>query len=259
MELAKRTRVVLVQPKYSGNIGSVSRAMKNFGFHDLVLVSPLAKIDDVARKYAMKAQDLLDRANVVSSIEDAIKEFDLAVGTTARSAKRSSNVLRGAYTPREVAQIANRTTARIALLFGREDIGLKNEELELCDIVLRIPSSHIYPTLNVASAAAIVMYELFSASKPATRLKAANASDVDRICSEAEKLLEEIGYQAYRRNRAIRALRNILGRATPTAREASLLVGIFRKNRVWLRRSSSPTIHESLQHPCHPMESLDQL
>ncbi len=236
MELSKRIRIVLVQPMYSGNVGSVARAMKNFGFFDLVLVSPLAKIDDLAKMYAVKAQDVLDRAKVVDSIEGAVREFDLTVGTTARSARSQSNILRGAYSPREVAQIVNRTSASFAILFGREDIGLKNEELELCDMVLRIPSSPTYPTLNVASAAAIVMYELFAASKPAVRLRAASASNVSRIASEAEKLLEEVGYPVYRRKRAVRALRNVLGRATPTAREASLLVGIFRKSRVLLER-----------------------
>ncbi|MBO3802701.1 MAG: RNA methyltransferase [Candidatus Brockarchaeota archaeon] len=237
MELGDRVRIVLVQPMYSGNVGSVARLMKNFGFRDLVLVSPSAKIDDAARMYAVKAQDLLEGARIVDSVEEAVKGADIVVGTTARSARSPSNVLRGAYSPREVAQIANRTSARFAFLFGREDSGLRNEELELCDVVLRIPSSRAYPTLNVASAAAIVMYELFSASRPAFRLRAAGAAEVSRISGEADKLLEAVGCPLYRRRRAVRALRNVLGRATPTAREASLLVGIFRKSRARLEAS----------------------
>jgi len=240
MELGNRVRVVLVQPKYSGNIGSVARAMKNFGFSELTLVSPVAKIDDVSRMYAVRAKDLLDRVSIVDAIDDAIHDLDLVVGTTAREARSPSNLLRSSYSPREVAGIVNRTSAKVAFLFGREDIGLKNEELESCDIVLRIPSSHIYPTLNVSAAVTIVLYELYSASRFGYR-KRASAEAVSRVVCEADLLLGAVNYPLFRRRRAVRGLRNLLGRAQPNPREASLLIGAFRKARMRLENRNKCT------------------
>jgi len=250
MELGKRVRVVLVQPKYSGNIGSVARAMKNFGFSDLTLVSPLAKIDDLARMYSVRAQELLDRMNVVDTIGEAIRGFDLVVGTTARGAGSTSNLLRSSYPPREVARIVNRTASRVALLFGREDIGLKNDELESCDIVLRIPSSRIYPTLNVGTAVAIILYELYGASRSG-HVQRATSEAVSRIIYEVDLMLGAANYPPFRRKRAVRALKNILGRSLPSPREASLLTGLFRKARVRLEGQDTWTATRGAQrHPC---------
>jgi len=233
LELGKRIRVVLVQPKYSGNIGSVARAMKNFGFSDLTLVSPLAKIDGLARMYAVRAQELLDQVNVVDTIEEAIRDSDLVVGTTARGAVSRSNLLRSSYTPREVARIVSRIASRAAFLFGREDMGLRNDELESCDIVLRIPSSRIYPTLNVSTAVAIILYELYCTSTSGY-VHRATSEAVSRIIFEADLLLGAAKYPPFRRKRAVRAIKNILGRSLPSPREASLLMGLFRKARVRL-------------------------
>jgi len=250
MELGKRVRVILVQPKYSGNIGSVARAMKNFDFSDLTLVSPLAEIDGLARMYAVRAQELLDRVNIVDTIEDAIRDADLVVGTTARGAGSTSNLLRSSYPPREVAGIVNRTASRAAFLFGREDIGLRNDELESCDIVLRVPSSHFYPTLNVSTAVAIVLYELHCASRPGY-VHRATSEAISRIMCEADLMLAAANYPPYRRKRAVRAFKNILGRSLPSPREASLLVGIFRKARMRLADPAPCTaIREAQRHPC---------
>jgi len=252
MELGRRVRVILVQPKYSGNIGSVARAMKNFGFSDLTLVSPLAKIDDIARMYAVRAQELLDRVNVVDTIEEGIRDYDLVVGTTARGAGSTSNLLRSSYPPRDVASIVNRTASRAAFLFGREDTGLRNDELESCDIVLRVPSSHIYPTLNVSTAVAIILYELYGASRPGYAHRASSEA-ISRIICEADLMLGAANYPPFRRKRAVRALRNILGRSLPSPREASLLVGLFRKARMRSAdRHQVPrtATREAQRHPC---------
>ena len=235
MDLGERIRIVLVGPMYSGNIGSVARAMKNFGFADLALVAPMARIDDVDRMYAVRAQEILDAARVVDTIVEAIDDIDLVVGTTARSSKRPSNLLRNSCSSREVAGIINKAHSRTAFLFGREDIGLKNEELELCDIVLRIPSSHAYPTLNVGTATAIVLYELFMASGPSFSPRA-SAEAISMVVGEADLLLGEAGFPIFRRKRAIRAIRNLMGRGLPSPREASLLLGVFRKTRIRLER-----------------------
>ena len=250
MELGKRVRVILVQPKYSGNIGAVARAMKNFGFSDLTLVSPLAKIDGLARMYAVRAQDLLDQVNVVDTIEEAIRDADLVVGTTARGAGSTSNLLRSSYPPREVAGIVNRTASRAAFLFGREDMGLRNEELETCDIVLRVPSSHVYPTLNVSTAVAITLYELYFASRSG-HVHRATSEAISRIIYEADLMLGAASYPPFRRKRAARALKNILGRSLPSPREASLLVGIFRKARMRLADPAPcAATREAQRHPC---------
>ncbi|MEM0320702.1 MAG: TrmH family RNA methyltransferase, partial [Candidatus Nezhaarchaeales archaeon] len=120
-------RVVLVEPLYEINIGLTCRVMKNFGFKDLCIVRPRTPISDVSRRYAVKASDVLDSALIVNSLKEAIEGFDLKVGTTGKLAG-PRNVLRSVVPPWHLHELM-KYEGKVALIFGREDIGLTNEEL----------------------------------------------------------------------------------------------------------------------------------
>ena len=156
-------RVVLVEPHYAGNIGSVARLIKNFSIHELYLVNPRAyHLSEEAFRWAVHAKDVLERAVVVKRLEDAIADASVAVGTTAKYYEKL--VRRTPVEPREMAEILEpywNSEEVAAIVFGREPSGLTNEELDLMDFNVTIPTSREYPALNLSHAVAIILYELY--------------------------------------------------------------------------------------------------
>jgi tRNA/rRNA methyltransferase len=147
-------RIVLVEPEYEQNIGYCARIMKNFGFSDLWIVNPKVRIREEAIKYSKHAVDVLRNAKLTKSLDHATKGCELIVGTTAIKGT-GRTILRNAIAPHELKLPKNS-----AILFGREGTGLTPKELELCDIVVRIPANESYPTLNISHALAVILYEL---------------------------------------------------------------------------------------------------
>ncbi len=157
----KEIRIVLVEPSHPGNIGGTARAMKTMGLKDLVIVNPKRYPDPQADWRAAGALDVLDAAQVVADVDSAIADCHWVVGTSTRSRKIPWPI---AYPKEIAAQIAEQPDeARIAILFGREDNGLSNEELRRCHYHLQIPASPEYPSLNLAMAVQVVAYELYQA------------------------------------------------------------------------------------------------
>jgi len=224
-------RVVLVEPEYEGNIGSIARVMKNFELDELWLVRPKVKLGDMARAYAMHAQEILASARIADNLPQALKGVGYVVGTTAISAKRPSNLKRTSITPVKFAKVMKRTSGKVALLFGSESVGLSNRILESCDLTVTIPASLNYRTLNVVNAAAIVFYELFKAkrSEERTFMQEADKQDKDRILRFLRKLSEDTGIPRHKQALVEKAFRNIIARALISRREASLMSGVLRK------------------------------
>ncbi len=151
-------RIVLVEPSHPGNIGGVARAMKNMGFSNLVLVKPKRFPDEEAVWRAASAVDVLERAVVVDRVEAAIADCHFVVGTSARERRIPWPIL---DSRRAAEQIAVQSQGgSVALLFGREDRGLTNEELKLCDLHVNVPTDDAYRSLNLAMAVQILCYEL---------------------------------------------------------------------------------------------------
>ncbi len=149
---------VLVEPKEPGNIGASARAIKNMGFRNLCLVNPPPEMNEEGRWFARNAHDVLDSAEVFESVEEAIRDKAVVVGTTRRKGKR-----RGVILPVEkgVARICDIAAGnKVAVLFGREARGLFNEEVEECGFMLNIPCSMMQPSLNLAQAVLLTAYEL---------------------------------------------------------------------------------------------------
>lgn len=154
-------RVVLIETSHSGNIGATARAMKNMGLSDLVLVNPIEKITGQEVAMASNALDLLDQARRVETLDDAISDCHLVLGTSARKRYLDWPLM----TPRDAAQEAcavlnSDLNMKVAVLFGRERNGLLNEELEKCQAHIHIPTNPDYSSLNLAQAVQIIAYEL---------------------------------------------------------------------------------------------------
>jgi len=151
MNPLENIRIVLVDPRYAGNIGSICRVMMNMGITDLALVAPGEHLDwTEARKLAYKAEDMLDRLKIFQTLEEAVADCTVVAGTSARTGFYRDH----AYLPRELAPIVLDSAAhhKAALVFGREDKGLFNEEIAVCTHIINIPSSEIYRTLNLTHA-----------------------------------------------------------------------------------------------------------
>jgi TrmH family RNA methyltransferase len=156
-------RIVLVGPLYGGNVGSVCRAMANMGLRDLVLVSPSEQLDlDEARMMAVAADGILASRREVATLDEAVGDCGLVMGTTARAGLYRAHC----RTPREWAPLIVQAvaTGKVALVFGRENSGLTNEELAICTNLIQIPSSPDYPSLNLAQSVMVCCYEVFVAS-----------------------------------------------------------------------------------------------
>ncbi len=171
---ASACRIVLVRPHYPENVGAVARAMRVTGFSDLVLVAPgplAAPSHEQARKMAVGAGVLLDAARVVPDLAEAMDGTALVVGTSARSG------LGGVLTPREASRRvvqACRAGVRPTLMFGGERTGLRKGELARCSCVVRIPMVANEPSLNLAQAAMVMLYEIL-----VTALEAGSAGGPD--------------------------------------------------------------------------------
>jgi len=219
--------VVLVEPKYGGNIGSVARCMKNFGVNDLIMVNP-CEIDDTAYMMAMHARDILENSKIFPDLESALNEIDLAVATTSVIEEHRKACLRKAYTLREFVEDVRDFGGRVGLIFGREDYGLYNHEIKECDILLTIPTSKEYPSLNLSHAVGIVLYELFS-SKFDRRVRDRNIGTVEKrkMMETLREILDHLEYPDHKREKAEITLRRVIGRAKLTELEYHLLMGIL--------------------------------
>lgn len=149
--------VILVNTSHPGNIGAAARALKNMGIYNLRLVDPVEFPSDVARWRSASATDVLDRVEVFDDLEAAVADCGLVIGASARSRRMPWPMLNPRQCGRQVAQDA--VDNKVALVFGREDKGLTNEELQLCHYHVQIPANPEYSSLNLAAAVMVVCYE----------------------------------------------------------------------------------------------------
>src|ERR1700722_7453097 len=235
---------VLYRPQSAGNIGAVARALKNMGFDDLRLVGRGPLNDREAVKMAVHADDLLANATVYPSLAEALADCSLAVGTTSRRGGYRSRAtpLRPAAAELDALAGAN----KIAIVFGREDRGLTNRELKLCNRLITIPTAPEYPSLNLAQAVVVVAYELMMAiTAPPTQAaprEFVSASISDAMLARMADALVSIGFLSDDNpDHIMFALREIFGRSGLTPREVEILNGMARQMR-WAAEGGSETI-----------------
>ena len=241
-ERAGGPTVILVRTQEEGNIGSTARAMANMGLTDLVLVSPKARIGQVARAFAVGAGDILERAEHVGSLAEAVAPFRRIVGTTsARAREIPVAVIDPKDLPGRLA--ADPMGLPTALVFGPEASGLNNEELALCGLLVSIPCAPRQPTLNLAQAVLLVTWELWSAAGATgepleSDVLPATGGEVQGLFDQLVPLFHRIGFARDDTFEAVlRDLHRMAARSRPTSREVSLLRGIARRTGHALARS----------------------
>lgn len=217
-------RIVLVGPKFEGNIGAVARSMANFDISDLYLVNP-CEIGDDAYRRAKHGNDVLDNAKTVDTLEEALEGCFLIVGTSGVTTKGDKNYVRIPIPIRTFAERCKDYPEKIAILFGREDIGLLQNELEKCDILITIPANEEYPILNLSHAATLVMYEMFGTTL--ARPEPADIREKEQIFSFFDNLLDAINYPEHRRENTSVMFRRMMGRSVPTKWEYNTIMGVF--------------------------------
>lgn len=237
-----RIRIVLVETSHPGNIGGAARAMKNMGLSRLVLVAPQDFPSSEAVARASGANDILEAAEVVSTLEEALVGATLVIGTSARDRRIPWPLL----DPRECGTVSCEQAVaggEIALVFGREYAGLTNEELQRCQYHVHIPSDPGFSSLNLAAAVQVLAYEVRMAWLAAQQLptkvekiettamlnsQLATADEMESFYEHLERSLVAIGFLDPQKPRHLMArLRRLYGRCAVSKLEMNILRGIL--------------------------------
>ena len=234
-EITKNIKVVLVGTTHPGNIGATARAMKTMGFDQLVLVEPKIYPDADATARASGADDLLAAALVHDNFGDAISDCHFVFGTS----NRNRSIPWPLYAPAQAAEhcrVLLQSESKIAIVFGRESSGLANEELELCNAMIQIPTNPQFSSLNIAAAVQIICYELHKyLLQPETESIALSNStplaSVDQIQQLYEHLQQSLIDIAYfdpdKPRRLMRRLKRVINRSQLDANEYNIVHGIL--------------------------------
>lgn len=223
--------VVLVELKIPENIGFIARVMKNFGYERLYLYR--CNLTQDSLKTSANAKDLLEKAEIVEDLQTFLSKFNLIVGTTGISGGDYRYFRKPMMTPEE---LRNFIEGEVAILFGREDFGLFNEELEKCHLLVKIPTSDAYPVMNVSHAVAVILYVLQNSAKSGKKENLATAEDLEVLVSRVSELLDIIEFPERRKRREIVTLRRVLGRARMRDYEFESIMGIFTKTISCIKR-----------------------
>ncbi|GAB6880351.1 TrmJ/YjtD family RNA methyltransferase [Halorubrum gandharaense] len=227
--------VVIVEPETPGNVGTIARAMKNFGLYDLKLVNP-PEITRESEAYGFAGharEDVLPNADEIT-FEEVVENYH-TVGTTAITGEDARSHQRFPFkTPVELRESLKTVDADTAIVFGREGTGLSNEELVQLDEVCSIPADGEYPVLNLGQAATVLLYELREltvedSQLPDVEVERANEADIERFYDYFGEFLEATGQKEHRREKNELLMRRLLGRAHPTENEIHSLLGTLRK------------------------------
>lgn len=224
--------IVLVEPQGPLNVGAVCRAMMNFGFSDLRMVNPCAGYRSLdARRMALKAEAILNKASVFTTLQKALADCHLTFGTTRRFGKYREDCI----IPEQSAiqALAQPPASRVAFVFGREDRGLHNSELDLCQFFVTIPTDKAYPSMNLSHAVGLLLYELHKGRIGSKTISSddhppARAVDVENMFQHMRRTLAEVEYLDHQNpDHILRAFRRLFGRTGLSDREVRILQGLW--------------------------------
>jgi len=242
----ERFIVIMVEPIYEGNIGSVARLCANFGLDRLILVKP-PELGDTAIAFSMHGSGVLRNAITVPDLASAREMVDVLVGTSGISSSTEKNHGRRPMTPVELTSWAKNSSGTVGIALGREDIGLNYDELNLCDLMVTIPANPEYPVLNISHAAGILLYELWKEMPDYRRSgRTINRAETEALHSHYRDLLEISSVPDHKVPISMINFRRLIARAAPNIREFYSLMGTFSRAMDYKRNRSpySKTTHE---------------
>ncbi|WP_426416415.1 tRNA (cytosine(32)/uridine(32)-2'-O)-methyltransferase TrmJ [Aestuariirhabdus sp. LZHN29] len=224
-------RIVLINTFHPGNIGSAARAMKTMGLKNLYLVDPVEHPSPQSESMSAGAKDLLASAIVVNSLQEAIADCSVVIGASARNRNLSLPQLSARQCGEQVAKESS--SNKIALVFGRETMGLHNDELQQCNYHTYIPANPEYPVLNLAAAVQLISYEVYLAScdyptdaAPAVELP--ENRELGYFYDHLEQTLDRVGFIITNHpGQSMAKLKRLFNRARPEKTELNILRGIL--------------------------------
>lgn len=229
-------RFVLINTFHPGNVGAAARAMKTMGVTQLYLVNPRNYPSPDAESRAAGALDVLQQAVIVDTFEEAIADCALVVGTSARLRSNPWPMLSAESCAKKAVDEASKQ--QVAIVFGRERMGLHNDELQKCNYHVSIPANPEYPVLNIASAIQIVAYEIYKYSveltgdanpkaTAGTKRTYANSKEMELFYNQLDQLLIRIGFTLPQNpGKTMLHLKRMINRARPEVKEMRMLRGI---------------------------------
>ncbi|MCX6777697.1 MAG: RNA methyltransferase [Candidatus Micrarchaeota archaeon] len=233
-------RVVLVEPEHGMNIGACARAMKNFGFTDLMIVNP--KADHLGRDammYSKHAREVLTGAKVAGTLSAATADCDFVIGTTGIA--RGVDTLKEPITPRQLSARLRKRRAKCAVVFGREGTGLSGDEIKECDFVVSIPTSKKYPVMNLSHALAVILYEL--RAEGGFPRQPAGAREKEELMRTFSEITDRVAGSMRNPEKSKLAFRRVIGRSLASEIEVSALLCVMKKiMKKWKKAVGGPKL-----------------
>lgn len=224
--------LITVGTKTSGNLGALARICSNFDLDRLIAVNPQCEIDEEAYVRSTQGRPYLDNIVVLETIEQAREYADIIIGLSARKGKTKTNFSRPATSIIEIAKDMQGYEGRVALVVGREDHGLTNEEVRACDMLVHIPMYSTNPVLNISHAAVIALWELTRnneySSLDEIPFRLIKRKEKEYFLEYLEKILAHSWLHEEKHETTLMVWRSILSRSLVTTRESPALVGTMR-------------------------------
>ena len=235
MNYSDSIKVVLVGTTHPGNIGAAARAIKTMGLRHLDLVSPKEFPSDEAIYRSKAAKDILEKASTYETLLESVKEYEVVIGTSARNRKVPWPVLNPKDASKEI-NLAVKNNSKVAIVFGREDRGLTNEELGLCNLHVHIPTTEEYSSLNLAQAVQIMTYEIRMSFIEIENLEnnqewdvdLASAEQTERLIEHMDELMKELEfYDTENPRKLLMRVRRFFKRSGIDVMETNIFRGLF--------------------------------
>ena len=235
MDYSNFIKVVLVGTTHPGNIGAAARAIKTMGLSKLDLVCPKEFPSNEATYRSKAAKDILEKASIHETLFESVKGCEMVIGTSARNRKVPWPVLNPKNASKEI-NVAVKNNSKVAIVFGREDRGLTNEELGLCNLHIHIPTNEDYSSLNLAQAVQIVTYEIRMNFLESESLKndqewdveLASAEQTERLIEHMDELMKEVEfYDTENPRKLLIRVRRFFKRSGIDVMETNIFRGLF--------------------------------
>ncbi len=224
--------IILVRPKYDGNIGAVARTVLNFGITDLRIVGRDNNWSDETRNRAKHAQNILDYCKTFENLDEATQDCSIVVGTSGKREIGDKISFRHFILPEELPKRLVSVEGKTAYVFGPEDIGLTNHELQGCDLLVTIPTWEGYPILNLSHAVSIICYTWYanipsSVAKVTDQQRLLDPNLRDRLRTEISRLSNSIPTKEHKRKGIEETLNRVIMRGLPKNDEIHRIISVI--------------------------------